>query len=180
MVKTKKNRSSSSASSLPDVSELKSALRIDRYSLDSEIEQQPSLYYQIAEAAAMSRSLMDSAKDNIDRVEADVDSILRKKYLRKDEKPTEKAIRSEVNLNSKRVEAYKDYLELKRRTEELDQLRESFRQRNYMLRELSALFMSGYYQESSTKGSGHKALEKRAERNANRLSERRRARVKSN
>lgn len=161
-----------------DPEEWRKALRIDRNNLDEELEQQPSLFYEVAEACARARSLLDEAHDNVDIVEAELDANIRREAAESDERTTEKAIRAQIHAHPDRVEANEKFLQLKQRTEELDQLRDSFRQRGYMLRELVALFIAGYYQESSAQGSRSKAKESRAERNAERMAERRRARSK--
>lgn len=173
--KTKKStRIRSSGSSLSE--ELRKHLKIDRLNLDEELIKQPQLFFEVAEAAAIARSRMDAAKDNVERVESDVDQRIRQDAANEDERLTEKEIKALIQNDDDRVKAYASYLDLKRQTEELDQLRDSFRQRGYMLRELAALYISGYFQTSSTKGRGHKAREVRAEAANEKLMERKRTR----
>lgn len=158
------------------LSELRAALRIDRYNLDEDVERQPELFFEVAEAAALARSEQDLAKDSVDEVESRLDVHVREKAERKDERITEKEIKARIRQHPERAEAMKNYLGLKLETERLDQLRDSFKQRSYMLRELVALYLSSYYQDSTISGTRAGVRDARADRSQRRMSEKRRKR----
>jgi len=158
------------------VSELRAALRIDRYNLDEDVERQPELFFEVAEAAALARSEQDQAKDSVDEVESRLDVHVREKAERNDERVTEKEIKARIRQHPERIAAMKNYLELKLETERLDQLRDSFKQRGYMLRELVQLYLSSYYQDATVSGSRADVRDARADRSQRRMSEKRRER----
>ncbi len=160
------------------LSELRAALRIDRYNLDENVERQPELFFEVAEAAALARSEQDLAKDSVDEVESRLDVHVRGKAERKDERITEKEIKARIRQHPERASAMKNYLGLKLETERLDQLRDSFKQRGYMLRELVQLYLSSYYQDASASGSRAGVRDARADDVQRRLAEKKRTRRK--
>lgn len=170
--KSKKNMSSSKFS----IEELRSCLKIDQNNLDTEISQQPVLYDQVSESAAMSRSRLDHAKDSIETIEAEISVQIRSDAEKEDEKLTESGIKVMIIGDKDRKKAVATYLGLKHETELWDKLENSFRNRGYMLRELSSLFIAGYYQESSSSGSRGRLRKTHAEKNSERLAEKRRER----
>lgn len=159
------------------VSELRAALKIDRYNLDEDVERQPELFFEVAEAAALARSEQDQAKDSVDEVESRLDVDVRQKAERKDERITEKEIKARIRQHPERIAAMKNYLELKLGTEMLDQLRDSFKQRGYMLRELVQLYLSSYYQDASASGSSRGVRDARADSVQRRLADKKRNRL---
>jgi hypothetical protein len=156
------------------ITELKSALRIDRLSLDREIEVQPTLFLQAAELAAIARSKLDHMKSELDVLEAELDKELR---LSPEIRSTEKAISMELQRHPQRVAAMEAYLGQKYKMEVREQLRDAYRQRGYMLRDLVALHISGYWSDQHSSGDTlNRAKEIRAEYNRERMTERRKSR----
>ena len=159
------------------LSELRAALKIDRYNLDEDVERQPELFFEVAEAAALARSEQDQAKDSVDEVESRLDVHVREKAERNDERVTEKEIKARIRQHPERIAAMKNYLGLKLETERLDQLRDSFKQRGYMLRELVQLYLSSYYQDASASGSSRGVRDARADNVQRRLADKKRKRL---
>ena len=160
------------------LSELAESIRIDRFNLDEEMVQHSSLFWQVAERAAIARSRLDQAKAELDVQEAELYHKIRLESEENGEKTTENALSMALKRHPKRVAAREHYLQLQLEVEKLDQLRDSFRQRGFMLRDLAALHIAGYYAEAETGGrsSSARALEARAEYNSKRMSEKRRER----
>lgn len=160
------------------LSELTESLRIDKYNLDEEMVHQPSLFWQVAEAAAISRSRLDQAEAELKEKEAELDNALRLEAEEKGEKCTESSIAMAIKRHPDRVEAHRNYLGHKLGTEKLDQLRESFKQRNYVLGDLAGLHVSGYFQSSSATRTQtlERAKDLKAEYNRERMTKRRRLR----
>jgi hypothetical protein len=158
------------------ISELKEALRIDRFNLDTELTRQSTLYLEAAEAAAVVRSQLDQAKADLDNLEAALDRDLRLEAEITGAKTTEVNLSRMLQRHPTRIQAHKDYLELKLKSERLDQLREAYRQRVYMLREMVALYVSGYYADASVEGSKTNYLDAKVEQINRQLAEKRRAR----
>ncbi len=171
-VKVKQKKTNVRAS----LSELRAALKIDRFNLDEDVERQPELFFEVAEAAALARSEQDQAKDSVDEVESRLDVHVRGEAERKDERITEKEIKARIRQHSERIAAMKNYLGLKLGTEMLDQLRDSFKQRGYMLRELVQLYLSSYYQDATVSGTRAGVRDARADRSQRHLAERKRER----
>lgn len=176
MAKVKGNRKKANVRA--SLSELRAALRIDRFNLDEDVERQPELFFEVAEAAALARSEQDLAKDSVDEVESRLDVHVREKAERNDERITEKEIKARIRQHPERAAAMKNYLGLKLETERLDQLRDSFKQRGYMLRELVQLYLSNYYQDASASGSSRGVRDARADDVQRRLADKKRKRHK--
>lgn len=178
--KSSKTKKSKSVDFDAKISEYRKMLRIDRNSLDTELEEQPEIFATVSDLAALSRSKKDEAKGAIALVEAEVENVIRRRALKEKKTVTDKAIRAKVATDERVLDQQKRYLDLSLQTERLDQLKEAWRQRNYMLRELSSLFIAGYYQSHSAGSAGAKADKvrtKRAEEISARMSERRRSRL---
>lgn len=157
-----------------DFAEFQTLLRIDRHNLDEEVERQPELYYKIAAEEARVRSRFDASKNALELVTANIDGEIRSKALKNDEKITEAVVRAKISQDKRCVQATEDQLKLKRRLDLLTALKDSFRQRSYMLRDLVELYTSGYYTDATIRGHSDRAKEKHAEKNQERMSQRRR------
>ncbi len=168
----KKNKKSSKVS----IEELRGLLKINQNDLDTEISQQPVIYDQVSQASAITRSLLDQVKSNIDNIEADVSLEIRVTADREEEKLTEGAIKALIHTDKERRKAVAQMLTLKFQADEWDKLENSFRARGYMLRELASLFIAGYYQESTSQGTKRRYREGRAEKISEKMAEKRRNR----
>ena len=157
-----------------DFAEFQALLRIDRHNLDEEVERQPALYYKVAAEEARMRSRFDASKNALEMIMADLDGEIRSKALKKDEKITEAVVRAKVSQDKRCVKASEEQLKQKRRLDLLTALKDSFRQRSYMLRDLVELYTSGYYTDAAIRGHSDRAKEKHAEKNQERMTQRRR------
>ena len=157
-----------------DFAEFQALLRIDRHNLDEEVERQPALYYKVAAEEARMRSRFDASKSALEMIMADLDGEIRSKALKKAEKITEATVRAKVSQDKRCVQASEEQLKQKRRLDLLTALKDSFRQRSYMLRDLVELYTSGYYTDAAIRGHSDRAKEKHAEKNQERMTQRRR------
>lgn len=132
-----------------DLDEFRDYLLIDKHALDEELAQQPSLFEKVGDACAEAIAVKDAAKEEL----ADVDAILFNLIKKKEagNRITEAAIKSRVQAHSKHKAAFAKYLTAKMRADKLANLKESFHQRSYMLRELAGLAVANYFEGSSIK-----------------------------
>jgi len=119
--------------------------------LDDEVVRQPVLFYTISEALTDALALRDGAKEDLAAVDAQMDSIWRRKLLKNDTKITEKMVQNHVQCSPEHEKAFEAYLEAKTNADKLLALKEAFQQRSYMLRDLVSLYSANYYETSSIK-----------------------------
>jgi len=154
-----------------DVEELRERLAIDKHSLDEEIEQQAEVYYVVAEAAVLAKSRMDAAEEDVKLIQAKLDPLIRAKLEKNEEKVTEAVVRSAIIQHPQSKEAVETARNIREEYEKLSALKDAFRQRSSMLRDLVELHVSGYYTDRSVRGSANKASDHKADQVRQRLSE---------
>lgn len=135
------------------LSELKANLAIDKMALDDEVIRQPSLFYEISEALTEAAAERDAAKEELATVDAEIDGRVRAKFAKGDMKATDKTVASHVLIDSAHEKAFTSWLTAKTKADKLEALKDAFKQRSYMLRDLVALYTANYYEESSVKPS---------------------------
>jgi hypothetical protein len=128
--------------------ELKEALLIDRNDLDTELVHQPNLYYQVGEAFSEAISFRDEAKFNRDREAAELDRAIRREALDNNEKISEAQVANRVKENPSYYDYHERYLLLSKNAAFWEALKESFQQRSYAIKDLTQLWISGYYTDS--------------------------------
>jgi len=131
--------------------ELKQHLAIDKSILDDEVVRQPVLFYTISEVLTDAIALRDGAKEELAAVDAEMDSMWRKRLSKNDARVTEKMVQNCVQCSNEHEKAFNAYLEAKTNADKLLALKEAFQQRSYMLRDLVSLYSSNYYEASSIK-----------------------------
>ncbi len=133
-------------------SDLSDNLRIDEHDLDNECMAQPQRFNDAAQESARAASRRDEAKDVLKTVEAEVEFDIRKKAEASGEKLTEPAVKAKVQLSARRQVAFKAYLEASLDADKWEALKESFKDRSFMVRELAGLWLAGYYAKNSVEG----------------------------
>lgn len=133
------------------LAELQQHLAIDKAVLDDEVIRQPMLFYTISEALTDAFALRDGAKEELASVDAEMDSVWRKKLSKTDARVTEKLVQNCVQCSSEHEKAFEAYLQAKTYADKLLALKEAFQQRSYMLRDLVSLYSANYYEVSSIK-----------------------------
>lgn len=137
---------------------------IDKYNLDQELVEQADKFRRICDATALSMSYLGAAKAEVEKVQGEVDQIVRDRSEkdraaaeeRGDRAParlTETAVRSMVQSDGDYIAAKNDLLRWTEMHSRLQGLQSAWTQRQSMLKELPALFLAGYYARNSVIGS---------------------------
>jgi hypothetical protein len=155
--------------------ELEGALMIDEHDLDNEVMAQSQRFNDAAQYSARAASRRDEAKDGLKTVEAELEIELRKKAEAAGEKTTDKAIAAKVQIHPRRKEAFQAYLDSSLQADKWEGLKESYKDRSFMIRELSGLWVTGYFQTTSTKGTQKQVDDAEYERRKKEMADRRRA-----
>lgn len=121
-------------------------LEIDKHNLDEEIIRQPVLFQEVADACAEAESERDFMKHELGVIDAKIDGEVRAELQTK---ATEGMVKSRIQADKRHVAAFTDWLEAKKRSDKLEGLKESLKQRSYALRGLVALYTSSYYEEAA-------------------------------
>lgn len=131
---------------------LRDRLRIDKSQLDREVSEQPVLFYSAAEAYEDAVAERDTLKEALESVDAELDGVVRAKLDGKHDKITEAMVKSGIQLSPKHEKAFASFLEAKTRASKLEAMKDAFKQRGYMLRDLASLYVSSYFEQSSIRG----------------------------
>lgn len=131
-----------------DAEYLRSKINIDRDALHEGIEEQPGLFFAAADALTLALSLRDEAKTEMDNEYSRACGRAREKKDEDGKKPTEGAIKEAAQLDKKYLAAEAAYRKARLDADIAAALRDSFEMRAKMLREMSQLFLAGYYQAS--------------------------------
>lgn len=155
--------------------DLENGLQIDRNALDEGIIQQPDFFYRVAKMLAMAISQRDEAKTQVAEAEAEADQRIRS-HIREDEKVTEGDVKAQIRTDKKVKAAITKHLDLVREVNELDALKEAYKQRSYAFNQLNDLQMMGYFGGEVSSSSGGKVKTVIAERAKRAMSDERRKR----
>lgn len=136
------------------LAELKGHLLIDRNELETELEKQSELYYEVCEAHARASSRRDELKVAMEEQYAISADSIRRAAEEEKAKITEASIKEQVILEKDYLDATAAYLEAKKLAELYGGLREAFDSRGKMLKELAQLYISGYYQVARVDSGG--------------------------
>lgn len=152
-------------------------VKIDSNGLDQALMEQPENFRKVSKAYAMAFSRRDKLKDIIKRVRAEAHGRIRQEST---EKLTETALSMKVEADPSVLAAIDNYHESCAEAAELESLKQSYDQRAYVLKDLSNLWQSGYFQSASARGNGQAEFSKSSseleyERNKQRMAEARRA-----
>lgn len=153
--------------------ELREALKIDKHSLDDELMYQASLYGRVAEEHAYAVSRRDAANDECKRTDAELDLEIRRGFEAEERKYTESLIHSTVQADPRHTEARTRYLNANRDVDLLEALRDSFRQRGFMLRDMVELYVREYYNRQEHHTDVETADRMRADKNRTKVAEKR-------
>jgi hypothetical protein len=162
-----------------DPDELRRRRRIDRNALDDELEQQAELYGEAAEAAAVAKSIVEGLEEEIKNHESETDKYIREQAAANDERITENEIKALVAGDEDRQKLVKRLLTAKDAQRRLEALSSSLKQRSYLLRDMVDLYLNGYFNEASAKGSEHARKDYKVERNLDKYRERKKSRTGS-
>jgi hypothetical protein len=121
-----------------NVEEFRKGLEIDQTKLDEELATQASRYLFVAEKAVTADMQHDLFKAQLSELEASMDATVRAEAAKAgDKKPTEAAIRAEIERRPDYQKAVRHLIELRARKEVMKSLRESWYMRKDMLIQLA-------------------------------------------
>ncbi len=161
-----------------DPDELHNKLRIDKHDLDSEVEQQPELYGEVAEASALSKSQVESLEEQIKELEADLDTQARADADTEGNRITENAIKAIIASDKDRKSMVIKLLNAHHLQRRLEALTTSFRHRSYALRDMVDLYLASYYSSRSASGMREERKEAEVDRITGKMKDRRETSVK--
>lgn len=134
---------------------LRAALIIDRNDLDTAISQQPTLYMDASDLFSFCASKRDHFKNELARMEGAVAQELRASETRY----TEASIKEQIPLDEDVIRTKKYVVFWQDRCTTAAALQHAIEQRGRMLKELTNLYIGGYYQSGSVSHSRHKVAE---------------------
>jgi len=141
--------------------EYQRALKIDKDELDRHLVEQPEIFYRISKKLADCISERDAAKENLAVIDAHLDVRLRREASEDGTKLTENSLRAAIQTHKEHLDEHDNYLGSIQEASEWAALKDAFQQRAYMLRELVALYIAGYYSDVVVASSveAHKDIE---------------------
>lgn len=153
--------------------DLSAELSIDRDNLDGELLRQPDLYHEAGQLHVMAVSIRDGLKEEAERVRSRVELRIRH---RAKEKLTEAQIKAKVALDKDYQAAWDKYLQARANAAAAEATKDTFAQRAFVLKDLCALFIGGYFTTTSVRGTeAQGARDKSGEEARRALAERRKA-----
>jgi hypothetical protein len=164
---------------LDRIAELEEGLQIEEHALDEAIQEGPDLFYEVSKEYALTISRRDAMKQTIDELKAEADIEIRREGRDNGDKVTEKEIEARIRAHKPVVKAYSEYLRLSELAGQLGALKEAYQQRSYALKELSNLWVAGYFgntDEIQSKPRQSVGRDRQAEVNRRAMSDERRRR----
>ena len=143
--------------------ELEKKLKIEKFDLDTELIEFPSVFYQVSENVTTAMAERDHLKDVLGQVSAELDTEIRVDFANEGKKITENQVRSEIETHPNYLKARKNYTDAKVLADQWSTLKEAFSQKSYMLRELVALYAANYYAVDAPVKSSIPSTDHRAE-----------------
>ena len=161
-----------------DLEQVQAKLRIDKHALDDEVEQQPEVFGEVAEAAVIAKSQVESLEEQVKLLEASIDFNAREQASNDDARITENEIKALVINSDARKEMIIKLLNARHQHRQLEALTVSFRHRYYALRDMVDLYLASYYSSRSASGRREERKETEVDRITEKMGERREKRVK--
>ena len=126
-------------------------LKIDKYHLDEEWEDQPLLYMKWAERYAEAIHERDQLKEKMDLIRAQIDIEIRINPntfgFDRDKKPTESAISNRILEEEEYQTATEEFLSAKKSVNILQGVKEAMEHKKKALEAETSLFIGGFYSE---------------------------------
>jgi hypothetical protein len=129
--------------------ELRGSLPINKFDLEVECEEHAKLYDEVGELAAKAKAMSRTAKNEVDFIESDLKTKVRKDPatygLKTDKKPTNDAINDTVAIQDEVRQAKADYIRISLLADSFSVLQAAMEQRKGNLRNLVTLYVHNYY-----------------------------------
>lgn len=127
------------------IDRLEGKLRIDKYALDDELEDQPRYFGEAAQFLADAISYRDDEKSGVDGTRALIDQELRQQAAEEAKKTTESGIANVVIGDPRYQRAIRRHAAWADRVNRLNGIKDAIQQRGYALKDLSSLYVAGYW-----------------------------------
>ena len=139
---------------------VKELIVIDSNQLDKECQFYAETLREIGRRTALALSVRDAMKEELKKTDAFLAKAIRDEAARTGKKITESMVEETVLLESQHTTAFKAMNEAKLAAELWEVEKESFKEKAAMVREMCALYLSGYFGELVIKG-GSKEIDKK-------------------
>lgn len=131
---------------------LREKIPIDSFDLEKECCRQPIIYDEVGEWVASVKAKSKVAKEHVSFVESDLTLRIRKNPedfgLKKDAKPTVDAVTASIKVHPEYKQAFQEYIEADKLSNEAATFLESIAQRKSSVRDLVRLYIAHYYEKS--------------------------------
>lgn len=123
----------------------KEKVKIDKFSLNTNVEEQAVLFLEVAEAYTKAAYERDVAYDQIKVIDSMTALSIRQEAANTGAKTTEGLVNEKVMCSEDHKKAHNDYLLKKQLAEEWQIVKEAYQQRANMLKIECELYISGYF-----------------------------------
>lgn len=120
-------------------------IKINKYALDKEFEEQPSLYMKWSEKHATAVRVRDDLEQKRKVVRAELDTEYRQEYDRQKIKITEGLIDSAIRQDERHQKISNELIEAEEEVNIMESVKWAFEQRKKSLEWLAQLMIGGYY-----------------------------------
>ncbi len=134
------------------IEEFETYLVLDKNDLDKIVSRQSSLMHKVGKECAKAIGEAATQKGHLKRMEAKLSGIHRKK-LEKIGRTTEKQVEHSVLLDDRRITAFEKYNDSVVFADTMESLKDSFKTRGFMIRDMVAMMLSSYYAKDSFENS---------------------------
>lgn len=148
-----------------ELESLEAALRIDKNSLDRVLISQPELFYKAGSGFIRAGVHKDDAKTALQTLNAELDIKFRNQAAQAGEKLTDTACGNRILATEAMQEAKGDLAAAQREADQWELLKEAFKQRSYVIKDLVALYTANYYATESAGKARSEAVTTVADKN---------------
>jgi outer membrane protein assembly factor BamA len=130
--------------------DLKSNLKIQADSpaeLDDELISQSHIYGHVGVLFAMASARRDKKKNDLEVLEASLNRDIRDQLTTDGEKVTDDKVKAMIKLEQTHQRAMSEYLDARFLADKFEAIKEAYKQRAYMLREVATLRATDYFGE---------------------------------
>lgn len=123
-------------------------IKIDKTQLDEAVGWQVEAVRRLGDVAAVVHSQRDEAKDDIKLMEAETDEFIRRELAAAGTKVTETQVKNLILKDRKYQTSIRKHAMLVRDAARVANLRDAYKDRSYMVREMVTLFSAGYFADT--------------------------------
>jgi hypothetical protein len=134
------------------IEEFEAYLVLDKNKLDTIVSTQSSLMHKVGKECAKAVGEAATQKGHLKRVEAMLSGVHRKK-LEKIGRTTEKQVEHCMLLDERRITAFEKYNDSIIFADIMESLKDSFKTRGFMIRDMVAMMLASYYAKDSFENS---------------------------